>query len=51
MLAVEFIGGGIIGGIAGMALSTRLSHVKGLLNRLFAGLIFVVASYVLYQCA
>lgn len=48
-LAAEFIAGGIGGGVVGMLLSTRLNHYKGLLNRLFAGLIFVVAAYVLYH--
>ncbi|MDW5317474.1 sulfite exporter TauE/SafE family protein [Rhizobium sp. PL01] len=51
VLAAEFVGGGIIGGVFGMMLSTRLSVYRGLLNRLFAGLIFVVASYVLYRSA
>lgn len=49
MLAVEFVGGGIVGGVFGMILSTRLSVYKGLLNRMFAGLIFMVAGYVLYR--
>lgn len=48
-VAVEFIGGGVFGGIAGLLLSTRLSAHKRALNRLFAGLIFVVAAYVLYR--
>lgn len=49
MLAAEFVSGGIVGGVFGMILSTRLSIYKGLLNRMFAGLIFVVAGYVLYR--
>ncbi|MGV1863051.1 MULTISPECIES: sulfite exporter TauE/SafE family protein [Rhizobium] len=48
-LASEFVGGGIIGGVFGMLLSTRLSVYKSLLNRMFALLIFVVAGYVLYR--
>jgi uncharacterized membrane protein YfcA len=48
-LAAEFIGGGAIGGLAGMLLATRLSVYKNILNRLFAALIFAVASYVLYR--
>lgn len=49
MLAAEFVGGGIVGGVFGMILSTRLSVYKGLLNRMFAVLIFAVAGYVLYR--
>jgi hypothetical protein len=49
-LAAEFIGGGIVGGVIGMLLSTYLSGSKGFLNHLFAGLIFVVAGYVLPEC-
>lgn len=48
-LAAEFIGGGIVGGIAGMLLAKRLGDHKNTLNRLFAALIFIVAAYVLYQ--
>lgn len=48
-LAAEFIGGGIVGGVLGMLLATRLSAYKNILNRLFAGLIFVVAAYILYR--
>lgn len=48
-LATEFIGGGIIGGVLGMLLATRLSAYKNILNRLFAALIFVVAAYILYR--
>ena len=48
-LAGEFVAGGIIGGALGMALSNRLSVYKGLLNRIFAALIFFVAAYVLYR--
>ncbi|MBX5155498.1 sulfite exporter TauE/SafE family protein [Rhizobium lentis] len=48
-LAAEFIGGGIVGGVFGMLLSTRLSAYKNILNRLFAALIFVVAAYILHR--
>ncbi|CCF20357.1 Conserved membrane protein of unknown function precursor; DUF81 domain; putative biofilm growth-associated protein [Pseudorhizobium banfieldiae] len=48
-LAAEFIGGGIVGGVLGMLLATRLSAYKNVLNRLFAALIFVVAAYILYR--
>jgi uncharacterized membrane protein YfcA len=50
-VAVEFIAGGILGGIFGMMLANRLSSRKNLLNRIFAALIFVVAAYVLYRSA
>lgn len=48
-VAGEFILGGMTGGIAGMLLATRLSAYKDVLNRIFAGVIFVVSSYVLYR--
>lgn len=48
-LAAQFIGGGVVGGGAGMMLATRLSAYKNLLNRLFAMLIYAVAAYMLYQ--
>jgi uncharacterized membrane protein YfcA len=48
-IAGEFIAGGIVGGFAGMTLANRLSHGKDALTRIFAGLIFVVAAYVLYR--
>lgn len=48
-IAAEFIGGGIIGGVLGMRLATRLSAQKDTLNRIFAALIFFVAGYVLYR--
>lgn len=49
LLAVIFIGGGVIGGIIGAYSAKRLSARKGLLNTLFATLIFVVAAYMLYR--
>ncbi|WP_200950879.1 sulfite exporter TauE/SafE family protein [Rhizobium sp. Root1220] len=49
VLAAEFIAGGVLGGVPGMVLATRLSSYKGLLNRLFACVIFVVAAYVLFR--
>ena len=48
-LALAFIGGGIFGGWIGARASTGLSSRKGALNTLFAGLIFVVACYMLYR--
>lgn len=48
-IAFEMIGGGIIGGFLGMMLANKLSTNKNALNRIFAGLIFCVATYVLYK--
>ncbi len=47
--AAEFIAGGIGGGILGMLLATRLSRSRTALNRIFAALVLVVATYVLYR--
>ncbi|WP_249741283.1 TSUP family transporter, partial [Agrobacterium rubi] len=51
ILAAIFIGGGVIGGLAGASLAKKLSSRKGMLNSLFAALIFVVAAYMLYRSA
>jgi len=48
-LAGVFIGGGIVGGIVGAGISKRLSARKGLLNSVFAVLIFLVALYMLWR--
>ncbi len=48
-IAAEFIAGGIAGGLGGLALATRLSARKGVLNRVFAGLVLAVAAYVLWR--
>lgn len=48
-VAFEFIAGGVIGGVAGMLLASRLASHKQTLNRIFAVLIFAVAIYVLYR--
>ena len=48
-IAGEFIAGGIIGGLLGMLLANRLATKGNVLNRIFAGLIFAVAGYVLYR--
>jgi uncharacterized membrane protein YfcA len=49
IVAAEFIGGGIIGGLVGMRLALYFSHQRATLNRIFAGLIFIVAAYMLYR--
>lgn len=41
--------GGVVGGLLGLMLANRLSVRKNTLNRIFAGLIFAVAAYVLYR--
>ncbi len=46
-----FIVGGVAGGALGMRLAVRLASQKGMLTRIFAGVIFVVATYMLYQSA
>ncbi|MEO5612852.1 MAG: sulfite exporter TauE/SafE family protein [Sphingomicrobium sp.] len=48
-IAAAFIGGGLIGSLAGGRLAARLSTQRGALTKLFAGLIFVVAAYMLWQ--
>ncbi|MFM2099917.1 MAG: hypothetical protein RLZZ366_1456 [Pseudomonadota bacterium] len=50
-VAALFIGGGIIGSIAGTAAAKRLSAKAGMLKTLFAILIFVVAGYMLWKSA
>ncbi|PPQ31648.1 sulfite exporter TauE/SafE family protein [Rhodopila globiformis] len=50
-LAGEFIGGGVVGGLLGMRLALRLSTRRNTLTRIFAGLIFLVAAYMLYRNA
>ncbi|MEK9970092.1 MAG: sulfite exporter TauE/SafE family protein [Ferrovibrio sp.] len=44
-----FIGGGLLGGFAGLRLAGWAARRKGLLNRIFAGLIFVVACYIVWR--
>jgi uncharacterized membrane protein YfcA len=51
MVAVEFIGGGLIGGFFGMRLACHLADFKGVLNKIFATIIFVVAGYMIYRNA
>jgi len=50
-VAFQFIVGGIIGGLLGTLASARLALRRGMLNRIFAGLILVVAVYVIYRSA
>ena len=51
VVALEYIVGGLAGGYVGMQLACHLGHRKAALNRIFAGLVFVVAFYMLYRNA
>ncbi len=48
-VAAEYIAGGIAGGLVGMRLCNHLAPRKAALNKVFAGLVFVVAAYMLYR--
>jgi hypothetical protein len=48
-LAAIFIAGGIGGGVLGARAARHLSAKKGLLNSVFAAIIFVVAGYMIWQ--
>lgn len=50
-LAAVFIGGGVIGGLAGTLAARRLSARKGSLNLAFSMLIFAVAFYMIYRAS
>ncbi|RRD21524.1 sulfite exporter TauE/SafE family protein [Brucella pituitosa] len=50
-IALEFIAGGIVGGVLGMRLANHLSAGRNTLNRILACMILVVAVYVLYRSA
>ena len=48
LVALEYIAGGVLGGLAGARLATRLGKQKKTLSRVFAGVIIVVAIYMFY---
>lgn len=48
-LAAEFITGGIIGGLFGMMLSTRLSASKTALTHIFSILVLAVGAYMIFE--
>jgi uncharacterized membrane protein YfcA len=50
-LAGVFIVGGVVGGFLGARLAKQLSGTQGRLTTVFAGLIFVVAAYMLWKSA
>ena len=50
-LAAIFVGGGVLGGIAGARLAATLGKTRGRLNIAFAAVIFAVAMYMLVRAA
>ena len=48
-IAAEYIAGGLFGGWLGMRLAIRLAPRRAMLNRIFAGFVFLVAAYMLYR--
>ncbi len=48
-LAALFILGGVAGGLVGMRLAVRLAKERSALVRVFAGVLFAVAAYMLYR--
>lgn len=48
-IAAEFIAGGCFGGWVGMQAACRLAHERNTLTRLFAGLVFAVAIYIVWR--
>lgn len=48
-VAAEFITGGIAGGWLGMRAACHLAGGRGTLNRIFAGIVFVVAFYIIWR--
>jgi uncharacterized membrane protein YfcA len=49
LVAVEYIVGGLFGGWLGMMLAVKLATKKALLSQVFAGFVFIVATYMLYR--
>ncbi len=48
-IAALFVAGGVAGGLLGAALSSRLARYRGALTRVFAGVTFAVATYMLWR--
>ena len=48
-IAAIFIGGGLLGGILGVALSKRLATHKFMLNYIFAGVVIAAGLYVVIR--
>ncbi|GAC1357261.1 MAG: sulfite exporter TauE/SafE family protein [Ktedonobacteraceae bacterium] len=47
VIALEYIVGGVLGGLGGAYLATRLGGQKKTLTRIFAGIVLAVAAYIL----
>jgi hypothetical protein len=50
-IAALFVAGGVVGGFVGLKAAVRLSTRKGALTKIFAGVLFAVAAYMLYRNA
>lgn len=48
-IALLFIAGGILGGLIGAGFATHLSKQRGAFQRVFAGVVFAVATYMLWR--
>ncbi|HRO04209.1 MAG TPA: TSUP family transporter, partial [Terricaulis sp.] len=48
-IAGLFIFGGVIGGVIGANLAEHLAKQRGMLQRVFAGVVFAVAAYMLWR--
>jgi uncharacterized protein len=48
-VAAQFVGGGLVGGYAGLRLGTILSRQRGMLGRIFSGVLIITAVYILYR--
>jgi uncharacterized membrane protein YfcA len=44
-IALLFVGGGVVAGAFGAGLADRLAKQRGALQRIFAGVVFMVAAY------
>lgn len=48
-LALVFLAAGVVGGLVGARLATGLSGTRGTLNKIFAIMVFAVATYMIYR--
>jgi uncharacterized protein len=49
VIALEYIAGGVLGGLVGTRLAGRLGAQKKTLTYIFSGVVIVVAMYMLYM--
>lgn len=49
LVAAEFVGGGVVGGLLGTRAASHLSRKRGALNLVFSAMIISVAAYMLYH--